>query len=382
MQKFVLKNFFKKRNLCALFKQSIRSCTVLFSIFGCRICVCALKRLEFLLRNLQLRFKLLRFWLRNSHLRFKLKKFWLRNLRLRFNPKKFWLRNLRLRFQLKKFWLRNLRLRFELKNFWLRNLRLRFKLEKFWLRNLRLRFTMFFSNAQLCILTNVCFVHGDSLVYMEFESGVKTIIEDQVEDNFQQLRPQVAEDLLNFATSLHAQKKTHDGINVKKNVYRSTTLFISALGHHKICDPSCFDILHSLQQNRQTDEFMKQKLNYAVAVACEIQLRWYMQQKRQCDIIESECNRADTLSKVVGMPSTISYFQISYALQNDNAIRFNLTKKLQVIHSPSHLLKVDLCQMFGNTQLLVPVSQICKSALNKQILSSNPKDKRPAFFHS
>ena len=75
MQKFALKNFFKYRNLCALLKQSNRSCAVLFSIFGCGICVCALKRLEFSLRNLQLRFKLLRFWLRNSHLRFKLKNF-------------------------------------------------------------------------------------------------------------------------------------------------------------------------------------------------------------------------------------------------------------------------------------------------------------------
>ena len=75
MQKFALKNFFKYRNLCALLKQSKCSYAVLFSIFGCGICVCALKRLEFSLRNLQLRFKLLRFWLRNSHLRFKLKNF-------------------------------------------------------------------------------------------------------------------------------------------------------------------------------------------------------------------------------------------------------------------------------------------------------------------
>ena len=75
MQKFALKNFFKERNLCALLKQSIRSCTALCSIFGCGIYVCALKRLELSLRNLQLRFKLLRFWLRNSHLRFKLKNF-------------------------------------------------------------------------------------------------------------------------------------------------------------------------------------------------------------------------------------------------------------------------------------------------------------------
>ena len=75
MQKFVLKNFFKQRNLCALLKQSIRSCAVLLSIFGCGIRVCALKRLEFSSRNLQLRFKLLKFWLRNSHLRLKPKNF-------------------------------------------------------------------------------------------------------------------------------------------------------------------------------------------------------------------------------------------------------------------------------------------------------------------
>ena len=70
MQKFVLKNYFKQRNMCALLKQSICSCVVLFSIFGCRVCVCDLKRLKFSLRNLQLRFKLLRFWLRNLRLRF------------------------------------------------------------------------------------------------------------------------------------------------------------------------------------------------------------------------------------------------------------------------------------------------------------------------
>ena len=75
MQKFALKNFFKYQHLCALLKQSNCSCAVLFPIFGCGICVCALKRLEFSLRNLQLRFKLLRFWLRNSHLRFKQKNF-------------------------------------------------------------------------------------------------------------------------------------------------------------------------------------------------------------------------------------------------------------------------------------------------------------------
>ena len=54
------------------------------AFFGCAICVCALKRLEFWLRNLQLRFKLVRLWLRNLRLHFKLKIFWLQNLRLHF----------------------------------------------------------------------------------------------------------------------------------------------------------------------------------------------------------------------------------------------------------------------------------------------------------
>ena len=61
------------QNLCALLKQSIRSCAALCTIFGCVICVGALKRLELSLRNLHLRFKLLRFWLRNSRLPLSLK---------------------------------------------------------------------------------------------------------------------------------------------------------------------------------------------------------------------------------------------------------------------------------------------------------------------
>ena len=63
--------------ICVRFSsnQIVVNCAVLFSIFGCGICVCALKRLEFSLRSLQLRFKLLRFWLRNSHLHFKHKNF-------------------------------------------------------------------------------------------------------------------------------------------------------------------------------------------------------------------------------------------------------------------------------------------------------------------
>ena len=231
------------------------------------------------------------------------------------------------------------------------------------------------------ILTKVCFVYGDHSVYTEFENGVKTIVEDQVEDDVQHLRRQVAEDLQNFATSLHVNKKPRDKINVKKEVYRSTTLFISALGkHHKLCDPSCFDILQSLLQNRKISDFMKQKLEYAVAVACEIRLRWYMKQKRQCDTIENESNNVETLSKIVGIPSTISYFQISYALQNEIAFQLKLNSTSQIFYQHPELLNFDLFQMFGNTQQLLPVLQNCKSTLEKQGFSRYPNSKKPLFF--
>ena len=218
------------------------------------------------------------------------------------------------------------------------------------------------------ILTKVCFVYGDHYVYTEFENGVKSIVKNQIEEDVQQLRHQVAKDLQNFATSLHAKKKAHDRINVKKDVYRSTTLFISALGKlHKFCDPSCFDILHSLQQSGRMDEFTKQKLEYAVAVACEIRLKWYMEQKKQCDVIENESNNVKTLSRIVGVHSTISYFQISYALQNEIAVQFNLKNKVQVglFYTDPQLLNVDLCQMFGKTHQLLPLLYNFQSTLNQ-----------------
>ena len=216
------------------------------------------------------------------------------------------------------------------------------------------------------ILTKVCFVFGDHSVYTEFENGVRTIVEKQVENDVQHLRRQVADDLQNFATSLHVNKKPHDKINVKKDVYRSTTLFISALGRqHKLCDPSCFDILHSLQQSQRIDEFTKQKLEYVVAVACEIRLRWYMEQKKQCDVIENYSNNVETLSRIVGVTSTIGYFQISYALQNEIAIQFKLKNKVQVFYTDPQLLNVDVCQMFGRTQELLPLLHNCESTLNR-----------------
>ena len=122
------------------------------------------------------------------------------------------------------------------------------------------------------ILTKVCFVYGDKSVFDEFENGVQSIASNQNYEN-SQLKIQTTEDLEKFAAILHVKENPLGGVNVK-NVYRSTTLFIAALGrHYNISAPSSFDIVISLTQKRCFNETSSQKLLYAVAIACEIRLR-------------------------------------------------------------------------------------------------------------
>ena len=66
---------------------------------------------------------------------------------------------------------------------------------------------------------------------------------------------------------------------------------------------------------------------YAVALACEIRLRWYMQCVSQTDAITANtCDETavEKLFKIVGKANTASYFQIAYAIQCDISKRLNL----------------------------------------------------------
>jgi len=124
------------------------------------------------------------------------------------------------------------------------------------------------------ILTKICFVYGNSSVYKAFEAGVNAVVENQVKDQLPQLKHQVLEDLQKFAVSLHVKKRArHDKINIKIEMYRSVTLFISALGrYYKVCASSCFEIILVLHQKSDIDKVTEIKLMYAVAVACEIRM--------------------------------------------------------------------------------------------------------------
>ena len=208
------------------------------------------------------------------------------------------------------------------------------------------------------ILTKTCFVYKDKDVYDEFEKGVFEIHENNYTKQqrvLQEVKSQVTNDLEKFATrSILSTLQTKPILNIKQVIYRSTTLFISALG--RICHlraSSCFEIVASLAETGEISRSARHKLLYAVAVACEIRLRWYHLNKKQCDeLIKDSINQRRTLTEtllgIVGKNSTISYFQIAYALQCEITKRLDLKKTY--VYSDPKFLNLSIGQCFSDRQ--------------------------------
>ena len=217
------------------------------------------------------------------------------------------------------------------------------------------------------ILTKTCFVYKDKDLFDEFENGVFKKTEQNRENVLQEVTGQVIDDLKSFATrSSLSELEFNKQFNMKRIIYRSTTLFISALGRlYNIGASSCFDIIAKLHMSddEKCNKYAKHKLMYAVALACEIRLRWYMRRKKQKDDIDS----VQILTELVGKRSTISYFQIAYALQSDLSKRLKL-KRHHFYTSPS-LLNLSLGHCFNDQNHVIKMLKGQKRAnLSQRLL--------------
>ena len=203
------------------------------------------------------------------------------------------------------------------------------------------------------ILTKTCFVYGDRVVYKEFNAGVTEVLSTQNNyEKVESVRNQIAKDIENFATrSTVFQMNLKKAINIKKVAYRSITLFVAAYGRiFNVRESSCFDIVEKLAEDHVFSRYAKSKLMYAVAMACEIRLRWYLKHQRQTDIIETSSNDAkatEIFSSIIGKASIIQYFRIAYALQCDLSNRLHL-KRLH-FHSNPELLNFGLFLCFDQS---------------------------------
>ena len=202
------------------------------------------------------------------------------------------------------------------------------------------------------ILTKTCFVYGNIHVYQQFADGVQSILDKKTpHERAEEVKQQVKNDLNQFSSRFRlANLKLHSSINIKQFVYRSSTLFIAAMGRmYNISANSCFMVIKELSNKSKISQQTKHKLLYAVAIACEMRLKVYMTHQSQRDnAIQLVHQRDENIGKfldIVGRASTINYFQITYCLQCEVAKLLNFTK-LHFYTNPQ-LINLAICFAFG-----------------------------------
>ena len=205
------------------------------------------------------------------------------------------------------------------------------------------------------ILTKICFVYGDKTIFDDFELGVHKIIKlDDKKIQIDTIKRQMLEDLDKFAarsTILELLPKKE--FNLKQVIFRSTTLFIAALGRvYNFRATSSFDIIEQLKKKQGFNEKAKHRLMYAVAIACEIRLKWYMKCQRQNDAVKSKsCSAIKMLSDLTTKKTVVSYFQTAYELQCHISKTFDLDKKY--FYSNPILFTSSLYYCLGEKQKFV-----------------------------
>ncbi|CAK8673029.1 unnamed protein product [Clavelina lepadiformis] len=209
------------------------------------------------------------------------------------------------------------------------------------------------------VLMNTCQVYGDEQIYQQFTEGVRNALQSDQPSHHERLMQQLNEDLTNFdafksLSALNVDSKC----NIKRLVYRTSTLFISALGRlNSIHDGSSFAIIHQLNNNNIIDDETAHLLSYAIAVSCQVRLKVYMEKESQDDYVGEEqlydvfdnkvfANLMDT----VGERSMVDYFAIVHNLQDvlrneDDLSNFRLNITLTPFDKfrMLYLLQLNVC---------------------------------------
>ena len=174
------------------------------------------------------------------------------------------------------------------------------------------------------ILTTTCFVSGDLKLWEWYQQRVSEnqkqnpdfVISkqnlDQLEDDLK------AFSVLGNLSTAHSSK----ALRTKQMVYRSSTLFISFLGKlHQTKSTSSFEIITELEDKKVITSAAAHNLRFAVAVACDVRLRTYIQKKAQSEVILLHCQDSDNdedpkgFEKIVSNYDLINYFKITFCLQ-------------------------------------------------------------------
>ena len=207
------------------------------------------------------------------------------------------------------------------------------------------------------ILMQTCFVYGDDSLYQEFEKGISLHIESKSkQETFVDIELQLQNDLHAFANIIDIREIKRKGtFNVKKLFYRTSTLFITAFGRiFDIKSSSCFDIINALGEKKQISDYAKQKLSFAVAIACKIRLSVYINAKSQHDYVQT-CENGETVFddvfKIVDRQSIVSYFQITTSLHAE--VMILLKGRLHSSQLDESICNIYIMYMLGMDEMML-----------------------------
>ena len=224
------------------------------------------------------------------------------------------------------------------------------------------------------ILSKTCFVFGKENIFMQFEIGAQSYQAKKTKDEIiAEVSQQVKRDLDNFSTRFRLSNLfSANSINIKQLVYRSTTIFIAALGKiNNISANSCFHIVKELAKKKIITQKTEHKLLYAVAIACEMRIRVYAAEESQCDNafdLKHDHQSKEKFLDIVGVSSTFNYFQIAYCLQCELAKQLNFTKFH--FYSDPQLINFTISYAFDLTQnFTVDLPSVRKSSSTYDLTS-------------
>jgi len=225
------------------------------------------------------------------------------------------------------------------------------------------------------ILMKTCFVAGSENVYQIFCKKINKIRQQQSEEMHLLIKAQLKEDLENFniANSLKTFESSQS-LNIKHVIYRSVSLFISALGQLNNCNKTTnFAILEELFQEDILDASTFHALSSALATACLLRLHWYIMKEAQNDYVPEystkffRSDRTNFFLAVVSRQELAKFFSTVLRLQmtladheilniekhfNKSNVWPELAAKMfmglykEVIHEGEHYLhkQIDCCQ--------------------------------------
>ena len=117
---------------------------------------------------------------------------------------------------------------------------------------------------------------GNEDIFKQFADGARNYSDTKPQtDTINVIKKQVKQDLDNFSTRFRLSKlKSQHTINIKQLIYRSTTIFISALARkYKTSANSSFDIIDEMAENKQITQNTADKLKFTIAIVCKIRLK-------------------------------------------------------------------------------------------------------------